>query len=240
MTHSPLHSLRPQPLQSPVAFPTSTHAHTSAAARLNIHLPPPPLPSSPLSTTRMPSSLEEPHNYFLWETYCSRSPLSLITIKQKREEGPGVLLWCCLLLAPLLFSPRQMAEHLHVNTTLNTQHHIPWQRGDVKHGVCVKQIVKIWMQICWLFFFNFVVLFWGCDVSLTKASMLFCYKPKFQFGHPRVLIPAASEDFVPLEETQAVGIWMCARRVWASLSLYCRLWSMSSHNAFTQHKVALQ
>lgn len=176
MTHSPLHSLRPQPLQSPVAFPPSTHAHTSAAARLNIHLPPPPLPSSPLSTTRMPSSLEEPHNYFLWETYCSRSPLSLITIKQKREEGPGVLLWCCLLLAPLLFSPRQMAERLHVNTTLNTQHHIPWQRGDVKHGVCVKQIVKIWMQICWLFFFNFVVLFWGCDVSLTKASMLFCYK----------------------------------------------------------------
>lgn len=62
------------------------------------------------------------------------------------------------------------------------------------------------MQICWLFFFNFVVLFWGCDVSLTKASMLFCYKPKFQFGHPRVLIPAASEDFVPLEETQVVGI----------------------------------
>lgn len=36
--------------------------------------------------------------------------------------------------------------------------------------------------------------------------MLFCYKPKFQFGHPHVLIPAASEDFVPLEETQAVGI----------------------------------
>lgn len=89
MTHSPLHSLRPQPLQSPVAFPPSTHAHTSAAARLNIHSPPPPLPSSPLSTTRMPSSLEEPHNYFLWETYCSRSPLSLITIKQKRALTGG-------------------------------------------------------------------------------------------------------------------------------------------------------
>lgn len=163
MTHSPLHSLRPQPLQSPVAFPPSTHAHTSAAARLNIHSPPPPLPSSPLSTTRMPSSLEEPHNYFLWETYCSRSPLSLITIKQKRALTGGTRRAALMLSAagPSAFFPRQMAERLHVNTTLNTQHHIPWQRGDVKHGVCVKQIVKIWMQICWLFFFQFCCSFLG-------------------------------------------------------------------------------
>lgn len=45
MTRSSRHPLRPQPLQSPVASPPSTH--TSATTRPYIHLaPPPPLPST--------------------------------------------------------------------------------------------------------------------------------------------------------------------------------------------------
>lgn len=84
MTHSPLHPLQPQPLQSHVTIPPSTYTSaTCTALHLFAITPPPPAP------THMPSSLAEPHNYFLGETYCLPAPLSLITMEQKQALTGG-------------------------------------------------------------------------------------------------------------------------------------------------------
>lgn len=65
----------------------SLHATYTSATCTALHLfaitSPPPAP------THMPSSLAEPHNYFLGETYCLPAPLSLITMEQKQALTGG-------------------------------------------------------------------------------------------------------------------------------------------------------
>lgn len=82
-----------------LASPPSTHTHTPQPPHslTFIYCYPPRLLSTP---TPMPSSAAEPHNYFLWETYCLRVSLSLITIEQKGALTGGTRRAALMLSAP--------------------------------------------------------------------------------------------------------------------------------------------
>lgn len=84
-----------------LGFPSlNTHTHTHLSHCIALHsftATPPRLLSTP---TPMPSSVAEPHNYFLWETYCLRVSLSLITIEQKGVLTGGTRRAALMLSAP--------------------------------------------------------------------------------------------------------------------------------------------
>lgn len=85
-----------------------------------------------------------------------------------------MLLWCCLLLAPLLFSQAN-------GRALTCQHHPEHPasysltaRTCKAWCLCVKQIVKIWMQICCFFVFFLILLFFSGVVMLVKQRPACC------------------------------------------------------------------
>lgn len=153
----------------------------------------------------MPSSLAEPHNYFLGETYCLPEPLSLITI-EKKQVLTGVTGRAALMSVPgpplSPPSPWQMVECLHVSPVLTTGSIVFFLAVMGCKAWCLspKQTANAWIWGC----------FSGGDVSLTMVSMLSCSESEFQSGHLRALIPTANYDFVLSKETLA-GISMGER-----------------------------
>lgn len=133
------------------------------------HHHPPPLFSAP---THMPSSLAEPHNYFLWETYClcAASIFNYNWAKAGlRRQGPASCFDDCTRPSTFLFFFPGKCQNAYMWTPV-WPHSIIFSlavRGCKAWYLHPKQLANAWIR-SW---------FSGGDISLTMVSVLFCSDP---------------------------------------------------------------